>query len=73
MRKLPCLRYRVHVNDQLIARFEYHPDVVPFVKGYRNAFDHIEVKVGHATVWCSRKDDFSNIVVALHEAARNGG
>lgn len=70
---LPCLRYRVHVNDQLIARFEYLSDVPVFVKMYRNAIDHVQVKVGHNLVWSSRHHDFSSINVMLLEAARNGG
>lgn len=71
--KLPCLRYRVHVNDQLIARFVYLSDVPVFVKMYLNAIDHVEVRVGLNVVWSSRANDFSKINVRLLEAARNGG
>lgn len=70
---LPCLRYRVHVNDQLIARFEYLSDVPVFVKMYLNAIDQVEVRVGLNVVWSSRTNDFSKINVRLLEAARNGG
>jgi len=66
------LKYRVEVNDDIVARLAYSSDVICIAKAYAGAkWDRVKVFVRGKKAWDSSVDDVSKISALLFAANKD--